>query len=133
MSLSPGSREFNVTVVRLGTTSVLSVRGELDLTTASQLTRRVVEELATTTDLVFDLSETTFIDSSGLTVFIRARNRAREAGGSIVLRSPQVPVLRALLLMGLDQIMTIDDPEHLSSNLVDEAQHWLDHLPPSVS
>lgn len=125
MSFSPGPRDFVVNVVRHGTTSVLSVRGELDLTTSSVLTRRVAEELRCSTQLVFDLSETTFIDSSGLTVFIRARNRAREAGGSILLRAPQLPVLRALLLMGLDQIMTIDDTEHLPPGVAEEAQSWL--------
>ena len=60
--------------------AVLSVNGEHDLSTASELRRRLNALISTGESLVVDLSATSFIDSSILGVILSARGRAVEAG-----------------------------------------------------
>jgi anti-anti-sigma factor len=54
-----------------GTELILLIAGELDLDTVGTVTQQVDQHLqATTTSLTLDLSELTFMDSSGLSLLI---------------------------------------------------------------
>jgi anti-anti-sigma factor len=71
----------------------LALRGELDLASAPSLTREIEAlpwpQLA---ELVFDLAEVTFIDSTALSVLIRTSQRAAAAGLRFsVVRVPDQP------------------------------------------
>ena len=57
--------------------------------------------------VMFDLSETTFTDSTGVGVLIRLRKRARELGRQFILIAPRPPVQDALKLMKLDEFFTV--------------------------
>ena len=85
------------TIVKLG--------GELDIASAPELRERLLAILSrqTPSDLVLDLSELRFIDSSGIAVFVNTERRARLLGGTLALVAPQAPVLRVLQVCGLDQ------------------------------
>ncbi|WP_431898802.1 STAS domain-containing protein [Nonomuraea sp. bgisy101] len=57
-------------------------RGEVDIATAEQLERLLVDVLSRSRpDVVLDLREVTFLDAGGLTALIRADDRARRLGG----------------------------------------------------
>lgn len=58
-------------------------------------------------ELVIDLTDTSFLDSNGIRVLIRALNRQDEGGGSLVLNKPRASVFRVLELCGLDDRFTI--------------------------
>jgi anti-sigma B factor antagonist len=60
--------------------TVLSINGEHDLSTASELRRRLDELISTGEPFVVDLSPTSFIDSSIMRVILNARGRAVDAG-----------------------------------------------------
>ena len=61
---------------------VVSVAGELDMATAPQLQDQISDLLEKgRTRLVFDLAEVSFCDSTGLSVFVRAKNSTDDAGG----------------------------------------------------
>ncbi len=86
--------------------TLISVRGELDLATApelSDLTTRLLEQ--GDARLVYDLSGLTFCDSTGLTVFVRAKNRVDELGGRLSLAAPSPIVHRVLDVSGLLQVL----------------------------
>jgi anti-sigma B factor antagonist len=86
--------------------TVISVRGELDLATAAQLadlTSALIEGGASR--LVYDLSGLTFCDSTGLTVFVRARNRLDQAGGRLGVAAASPIVYRVLEVSGLLQVL----------------------------
>jgi len=86
--------------------TLISVRGELDLATApelSELTTRLLEQ--GDSRLVYDLSGLTFCDSTGLTVFVRAKNRIDELGGRLSLAAPSPIVHRVLDVSGLLQVL----------------------------
>lgn len=57
--------------------------------------------------VLFDLSETTFVDSTGVGMLIRLRKRARELGWQFILIAPRPPVAAALKLMKLDEFFTV--------------------------
>jgi anti-sigma B factor antagonist len=60
--------------------------------------------------LVFDLSGTTFIDSSGLSLLARAYRTVGRIQEGVVLRAPTPAVLQILTLAGCDQMFTIEPP-----------------------
>lgn len=83
---------------------VLEARGEIDLASVSLLKWYVDE--ATACDyrvVVIDLSEVTFLDSSGLAVFAVAHSDLTRAGRELVLRGADGTVKRVLDLCGFDQ------------------------------
>ncbi|GAB1688782.1 STAS domain-containing protein [Krasilnikovia sp. M28-CT-15] len=85
---------------------VLSVGGELDMATAPQLQDQIGDLLERGhTRLIFDLAEVSFCDSTGLSVFVRAKNSTDDAGGTVRLAAPQRGVLRILEVSGLVEVL----------------------------
>jgi len=93
-------------------TGRLTVVGELDIATTPQL-----EEAARATvaggvrDLIIDLSELSFMDSSGLRLLIILRDRASSEGWTLRLVKPAGPPLTILALTGADKNLPfVEDP-----------------------
>ncbi|GGK21764.1 anti-sigma factor antagonist [Pilimelia terevasa] len=102
--------------------AVIAVAGELDMATAPKLQDHVTQLVdAGRTRLVFDLGDTSFCDSTGLSVFVRAKNACDAAGGEIRLAAPQRGVQRILEVSGLAEVLptypTVD--EALTAGRVD--------------
>ena len=57
--------------------------------------------------VMFDLSATNFVDSTGVGSLIRLRKRSRELGHQFILIAPRPPVASALKLMKLDEFFTV--------------------------
>ncbi|MHA6764061.1 STAS domain-containing protein [Streptacidiphilus sp. PAMC 29251] len=82
--------------------AVVSVRGELDINTATMLHHQLAVQLGQgRRHLVLDLAQVPFMDSSGLTILIRAMKETRNVGGSLSLAAPTPPVRRILDLTGI--------------------------------
>jgi anti-sigma B factor antagonist len=90
-----------------GESAIVSVAGEIDVSTAPLLRDRL-QQLAARFVTV-DLSAMTFIDSTGLGVLVGAFRRLREDGGDLALRAPTRSTRKVLELTGLAQMMTIAD------------------------
>jgi anti-sigma B factor antagonist len=58
---------------------------------------------------VLDLSEVTFLDSTGLGVLITGLKRCRSAGGNLVLVTAQPNVLKVLEITGLNDVFKVHD------------------------
>ena len=105
---------LTVNTEQRGEVVVVSVAGELDMATAPQLQDQIVDLLEKgRNQLVFDLAEVSFCDSTGLSVFVRAENSVDETGGAVRLASPQRGVRRILEVSGLVEVLptyeTVDD------------------------
>jgi len=88
--------------------AVLTVRGELDAYSAPGLEDQVARLIALDVDeVVLDLSETSFLDSSGLRAILTAQRRMVESGGTMLLRTPSEPVTRLLEITGLTDHFTV--------------------------
>ncbi len=102
---------FSVTSERPSdSTAVLIVSGEVDIYTAPQFKEQMLELLDSgVTDLVVDLTEVTFIDSTALGVLIGGVRRVNSAGGAMALVAVSRPVRRVLSITGLDRVFSIHD------------------------
>ena len=94
---------------------MIAVSGELDLASSAALEEeltRVAESGAT--QVIIDLRELEFMDSTGLSTLVRAHQRADEDGHEFgLVRGPQ-QVQRLLSLTGVEERMTFaDTPEEL--------------------
>ena len=98
----------NLVVMDDGGPAVLNVAGEVDLLTAGLLRTRLEEASQHSVRVVVDLSEVTFIDSSGLNVLVEAYLRAGQLPEAFVLRSPTPTVARVLSITGLADVLTIE-------------------------
>ena len=89
-----------------GDVAVISVAGELDMATAPQLQAHITDLLEKGhRRLVFDLAEVSFCDSTGLSVFVRAKNSCDEIDGEVRLAAPQRGVMRILEVSGLVEVL----------------------------
>ena len=96
---------------------VVSVEGELDLHTSSQL-----EEALTSTDssqVVLDLTETPFMDSSALAVIVDVAKRMGVQGRKLLLVAGNPAVTRVLEITGFDRTLAVCSslPEALEASV----------------
>ena len=61
--------------------------------------------------VLVDLSESEFIDSSGLSWLVLLQKRFREAKGQLILHSIPVRVLEIIRVMSLDRVLRIAEDE----------------------
>jgi anti-sigma B factor antagonist len=74
---------------------------EVDVASAPALRLDLAATLERRSWVVVDLSEVTFVDSSGLGVLVASRMLARELGGDLALVGPQPNVATVLDVTGL--------------------------------
>jgi anti-anti-sigma factor len=102
---------FAVAIRRLpGGEAIVSVQGEIDVATSPRLEQAT--EIAVLTSrgrLVLDLSETTFIDVSGIRLTERVADQATKLGGELVLVAATPPVHRILDLIPHPWMSVTDD------------------------
>jgi anti-sigma B factor antagonist len=88
-------------------TSVIAVEGELDLSTAPQLKWTLVDAFdAGHSQIVLDLSGSTFMDSTALGVLIGV-NRSLDVGARLAIACPRATVLNIFELSGMDGAFAI--------------------------
>jgi anti-sigma B factor antagonist len=87
---------------REGARAVLTVKGELDAYSAPGLEDQVSRLLADhVNEVILDLSQTGFLDSSGLRAILTAQRRLTDERGRLALRGPSEAVTRLLEITGL--------------------------------
>jgi anti-anti-sigma factor len=94
---------------------VVTVAGDLDLSTAPDLERSLVGVQTDGRPVVLDLRQVTFMDSSGLRVILAADARARSAGSRLVLVEGPPGVQRVFHLTLLDRRLEfVADPTEIA-------------------
>jgi anti-sigma B factor antagonist len=79
---------------------VIAVAGEVDMATAPQLAHCLLGH--TGTDVVVDLSEVTFMDSTGMTALVQGYNAARKSGCTLRTTGERDVIRRVIEISGLD-------------------------------
>ena len=115
--MTPGSTSALAEMIRaaqlrigehdIGRRAVLAVAGEVDINTAADLGTAIDAARSRAFEVWVDLSDTSFMDSSGLRALVEARARLTEANVRLVLICPAGPVLRVLQLTNLAQLFEI--------------------------
>jgi anti-sigma B factor antagonist len=87
---------------------VVAVTGEIDLFTAPEFKQRVSAPIdAGRSNVIVDLTATTFIDSSSLGVLIGAHRRLKLRGGSVVVVCDNEAIVKTFRITGLDGVFTL--------------------------
>jgi anti-sigma B factor antagonist len=88
-------------------THVLAVRGELDLYSTPRLTAELETIAGETTNVVLDLSEVSFMDSTALGAILLASRRLRDANRRLALVSPVPATTKLLTMVGIDRVVPV--------------------------
>jgi anti-anti-sigma factor len=85
-------------------TTVVTVRGEIDLETSTELSA-VLAGLEWPGDVDIDLAGVTYIDSTGLRALLTARDAATEAGGTLRVSATSSIVARLIEITGCNDLL----------------------------
>jgi anti-sigma B factor antagonist len=96
---------------------LVSVEGELDIASAEQLVGPTEVAVGAASPLILDLSQCSFIDSSGLRLVLHANHALSDVGARLVLVTNQPQAKRLLSVTGIDQRLPIFET-------LDEAVAW---------
>jgi anti-anti-sigma factor len=110
---APG--ELTVEISMYGQIAAVALAGELDIATAPALEQKVRElPSAGVAQLMLDLRQLSFIDSTGLRVVLGLADGLAPTGARVVIvRGPEA-VQRVFALTGADrELVMIDDPSEL--------------------
>jgi anti-sigma B factor antagonist len=100
-----------IDVSQEGATIVLSFRGELDIEARESFESIVLAAIPTTHEVILDLGELTFCDSSGLSLLIAATDKAAAERTVLRFRNVHPTVRRVFRVTGLDEVLDIlDEP-----------------------
>lgn len=100
--------DLGLDVTEHGATTVLAVRGEVDVYTAPRLREKLVELVSQgRRNIVVDLEEVDFLDSTGLGVLVGGLKRLRSHDGDLSLVCTQPRILKVFEITGLTKVFTI--------------------------
>jgi len=86
---------------------LVEISGEVTFSNVASLTRRLDDALAQDANLVVDLTQVPFIDSSGLSALLTAAAGARRRGGKVALVLPTDPPLSIFRFRGVEQLLEL--------------------------
>jgi anti-sigma B factor antagonist len=111
-----GPDEFGVDVIYLLGGASVALSGELDVATAPVLLEYLTEFVSQNRiDITVDISDVSFMEYTGLSVFLMAQRRLELLGGSLMVRHPRESVRQLFQLTGLAALLQDADAPHLSN------------------
>ncbi len=90
-------------------TQIVSFRGEVDLEHSPKAREVLLACVGKKKDVLVDLSEVSYIDSSGVASLVEAFQTSKQSGIRFALVSVNPAALRVLELARLDKVFTIHD------------------------
>jgi anti-anti-sigma factor len=103
---------FEIALERVNGHCVIVFRGDLDMNAEAQLWARIEEVRTSGQPLILDLSQTTFMDSTGIKLLLRAYLAQGRLPEAVTLRAPSTAVTHTIALAGIDAIMHIENRTH---------------------
>ena len=94
-----------------GKTVLLRARGRLDAKTAPTLLEHTRKFVGMGRNLVLNLSEVTFLGSSGVGVLLAIAQAFQDGDGAVRLVAPSAAVVSVVKLLNLDTFLKIDPTE----------------------
>ena len=101
---------FDLKVVRNGRSTHIAPCGELDIATTPELEQALTEATAGADgEIVLDLRELTFMDSTGLRALAQANQKTQQAGTTLSIWRGPHQIERVLEISGLGPLLPIAD------------------------
>jgi anti-sigma B factor antagonist len=108
--------EFTVEVVARGRELVIRLRGALDVAAAPVLSSCAESAVdAGVGDVVLDVADLAFLDSSGLHTMICIHRRLASSGRHLRIEGAHGPVRRVLEVSGIDRVLRVDVGDRFAS------------------
>ncbi len=86
---------------------IVKVAGEVDLSWSTELRDAILQGLDASKPVLVELSQVSYIDSSGIASFVEGYQRARKAKLKFMLVSASPPVMAVLKLARLDRVLPL--------------------------
>jgi anti-sigma B factor antagonist len=99
--------ETGVSTSQLGDAVIVTVAGDIDVTSAPDLTAALQPHLDHAPILIIDLQQANFIDSTGLSVFVAAAQTRGRTTLRLVITTERIA--RIFSITGLDQVFGVFD------------------------
>lgn len=100
--------DLDVETVSRGDTTVVALRGEIDVYTAPRLRQTLIDLIADdAVHLVVDMGSVDFLDSTGLGVLVGGLKRVKARDGSLKLVVSQDKLLKIFEITGLTKVFPI--------------------------
>ena len=100
--------DLEVVVRVLNGDAVLALRGEVDAYTGPNLSEYLDAAMAETSgNVTLNLSEVSFVDSSGIAVLVAAAKKLRERGKALVVEGPVPMVVKVLEITGVTKLVQV--------------------------
>ncbi len=101
-------QQFEISTDHVDGYTVIAARGEIDVDTSVPLRETIAQRVVEGhVHLVIDLTDVTFIDSTGLGALLGGRRRAHSLEGSFKVVCEHPTVLRMFTITGLDSVFSI--------------------------
>ena len=94
--------------------SIVVFTGEIDLESSPAARETLLKCVEHTGNVIVDLSEVSYIDSSGVASLVEALQAAKKKGSQFALAAVSEPTRRVLELARLDQVFTLFDSVELA-------------------
>jgi len=113
--------QLSIRTDTIGTTVVLRVAGAADIASAPALGVQVAELIRRSDcDIVVDLSDTTFLDSTALSVLLNINRRATRAGVGSAVICPPGPARTPMRIARLEETLRVYESETDALRCVEE-------------
>jgi anti-sigma B factor antagonist len=100
--------DLSLSVRTVADRAVMDVVGEVDVYSAPELRDQLSELLsAAAPSLIVNLSEVSFLDSTGIGTLVAGLNRAVQFGGTLTLVCDHERILKLFRITGLDSVFAI--------------------------
>lgn len=100
--------DLDVETTQQGTTTVLTLRGEIDVYTAPRLRQAIVDAVdGGTQHLVVDMEGVDFLDSTGLGVMVEGLKRIKGREGTLSVVATQDKILKIFDITGLNKAFSM--------------------------
>jgi anti-sigma B factor antagonist len=107
VNLAP--QAFDLQITQKAGTAVLSLSGELDLGCVERLGKALAEITLQAEQVIVDMREVTFMDSSALRVLLRLWSESRKNGFSLAIVRPRPEVQKVFEVTGADKALPMID------------------------
>ena len=98
---------MEISTTKAGVWTVVAPSGEVDLHHSTDLRVDIIRHLDQSQSVILDMTQVSYIDSSGIAAMARSLSHARGKGVEFVLVQPTDAVMRVLHLTRLDQVFAI--------------------------
>lgn len=110
MASHEAERPFEIMLEHIDGQCVVVVLGELDLFSADDLWEHIEQVRTSGQPIILDLAGTTFMDSTGINLLMRAYDEHGRVPEAVTLRAPSEAVTHTLALAGVDGLFRIERP-----------------------